>query len=71
MKKTNVWEVASAEAADIIKGVQKGDFKCVMDYREYLEALYNWKIVEGISRIVEAYAYVNDVELPFELDSGE
>lgn len=67
MTKTNIWKTVNDEAAEIIKGIQNGELKCVSDYRDYLDSIYNWKISEGISRIVEAYAYVNNIDLPFEI----
>lgn len=71
MDKINVWKIVNDEAANVIKGIQKGEIKCVCGYRDYLDSVYSWKIVEGISRIVETYAYVNGIELPFEIDSDE
>ena len=71
MNKTNVWGVVDNEASEIIKGIQKGEIKCVGDFKNYLDSIYNWKVSEGISRIVESYAYVNNIDLPFEIDSNE
>lgn len=71
MTRTNVWKIVNDEAAEIIKGIQKGEIKCVCDFKNYVDGIYNWKIAEGISRIVETYAYVNNVDLPFELASDE
>ena len=71
MNKTNVWKVVNDEASEIIEGIQKGEIKCVCDFKNYLDSIYNWKVSDGISRIIEFYAYVNNIDLPFEIDSDE
>lgn len=71
MKKTNAWELVNKEATTIISAIEKGEVKTCKQYHDYLETVYNWKIVGAIHDIVSAYRALNGIEIPWDYESEE
>lgn len=68
MKKTNVWEIIKAEADTIIKAIEKGEIKCRTEMTEYANDLYNYRVAEAITSIVDAYLIYYHINLPYSMD---
>lgn len=67
----NVWEIVNKEAVIIIKAIEKGEVKTRKEFSDYLDRVYNWKIAGAVADIVNAYTYVNDIEMPYDKDNEE
>lgn len=68
MKKTNVWEIIKAESDTIIKAIEKGEIKCRREMTEYADDLYNYRVAEAITSIVDAYIICYNINLPYSMD---
>ena len=68
MKKTNAWEIIKAESETIIKAIEKGEIKCRREMTEYANDLYNYRVAEAITSIVDAYMIYHNVSLPYSID---
>lgn len=68
MTKINVWELVNKEAANIIKGIEKGEIKTRREFHECLETVYNWKMIDAIDTIVGVYTNMNCLEIPWDND---
>ena len=71
MSKTNVWELVNKEAENIIKAIEKCEFKDRRGYRDYLEMIYNWNITDAIVSIVDVYIRVKGIEMPWDNETVE
>lgn len=71
MIRSNVWELVNKEAENIIKAIEKGEVKKRKEFMDYLDAIYNWKIAGSVVNIVDAYTYVNDIEMPWDNETEE
>ena len=71
MKKTNVWELVNKEAEYIIKAIEKGEINTRKEYHDYLELVYNWRIVDAIKSIVSVYMGINNIEMPWDNETDE
>ena len=68
MKKTNAWEIIKAESDTIIKSIEKGEIKCRREMTEYENDLYNYRVAEAITSIVDAYMLYYNISLPYSID---
>ena len=68
MKKTNAWEIIKAESDSIIKAIEKGEIKCRKEMTEYTNDLYNYRVAEAITSIVDAYVIYYNISLPYSID---
>ena len=66
MKKTNVCELVIKEVETIISAIEKGEIKTRKDYHEYLESIYNWKMVDAIESVISVYMMVNNIDMEWE-----
>ena len=71
MKKTNVWELVNKEADVIIKGIEKGEIKTRKEFQDYLGKVYNWRISDAISSIVDIYTSINEIKIPWDYETEE
>lgn len=71
MKKGNTWDLVNKEATIIISAIEKGEVKTCKQYHDYLETIYNWKIVSVVHDIVSAYRSLNGIEIPWDDESEE
>lgn len=71
MTKINVWELVNKEAANIIKGIEKGEIKTSKEFHDYLETVYNWKMSDAIVSIVNVYIGVNGIDIPWDYETEE
>lgn len=71
MKKANIWELVSKEAESIIKAIEKGEIKTRKEYNEYLQTVYNWKMSDAIESIVTVYIGINNIEIPWDIETTE
>ena len=68
MKKTNVWEIIKAESDTIIKDIEKGEIKCRREMTEYANDLYNYRVADAITSIVDAYLIYYNINIPYSMD---
>lgn len=68
MKKTNAWEIIKAESDTIIKAIEKGEIKCRKEVTEYVNDLYNYRVADAITSIVDAYVIYYNINLPYSID---
>ena len=68
MKKTNVWEIIKSESDTIIKAIEKGEIKCRREMTEYVNDLYNYRVAEAITSIVDSYMIYYNISLPYSID---
>lgn len=71
MTKINVWELVNKEAANIIKAIEKGEIKTRIEFHDYLETVYNWKMSNAIVSIVGVYISVNNIEMVWDYELEE
>ena len=68
MKKANAWEIIKAESDTIIKAIEKGEIKCRKEMVECAGELYNYRVAEAITSIVDAYVIYYNISLPYSID---
>lgn len=68
MTKINAWELVNKEAANIIKGIEKGEIKTRKEYRDYLETVYNWRMSDAIESIIGVYISINNIEMAWDYE---
>ena len=68
MKKINAWEIIKTESESIIKAIEKGEIKCMKEMTEYANDLYNYRVAEAITSIVDAYIIYYNISLPYSVD---
>ena len=66
MEKTNVLDLVNKEAGNIISAIENGEIKTRKEYHEYLELLYNWKMVDAIESVISVYMMVNNIDMEWE-----
>ena len=66
MKKTNVCELINKEAVNIISAIENGEIKTRKEYHEYLESIYNWKMIDAIESVISVYMIVNNIDMEWE-----
>ena len=71
MKKTNVCELANKEVENIVSGIEKGEIKTRKEYHEYLESIYNWKMIDAIESVISVYMMVNNIDMEWENETTE
>ena len=71
MTRVNVWELVNKEAENIIKAIEKGEVKTRKEFSDYLDAVYNWKIAGSVANIVDVYISVNNIDIPWDIESQE
>ena len=71
MKKTNVCELANKEVENIVSGIEKGEIKTLKEYHEYLESIYNWKMIDAIESVISVYMMVNNIDMEWENETTE
>ena len=71
MTKANVWEIVNKEAANIIKGIEKGEIKTCKEYHDYTESVYNWRMSDAIQSIVNVYLSINNIEMAWESENEQ
>ena len=68
MKKTNVWGIIKDESETIIKAIEKGEIKCKKEMAEYVTDLYNYRVADAITSVVDAYVIYYNINLPYSID---
>ena len=68
MEKTNAWDVIKSESENIIEAIKSGEIKSVFEISEYVNGLYNYRVAEAITSIVDAYTLYYRIDLPFGTD---